>query len=367
MIHCKAMGIEYLADLESACGPDPGIVCDAVHGWTNSDNLARLAEWTIEKPATVLLILAVAWIASRVVRRAIDRFIARLIAEREDLVVDPTAVVSAPPMGPTEILAEKARRRFESLAVAKERSKQRATTLGAVLKSLATTTIWVMALLIALGEVGISLGPLIAGAGIAGIAIGFGAQSLVRDFLAGIFIVIEDQYGVGDVVDVGEGTGTIEAVTLRTTRLRDVTGVLWVVPNGEIRRVGNMSQMWARTVLDVGVSYDTDLELASTVIKQVADGMWQEQLDTATILEEPEVWGVQDLGDSAVTIRLAVKTEPSEQWAVARTLRRRIKDRFDAEGIEIPFPQTTVHLRHDSTGDSVSDGEGSASETDGSS
>ncbi|MCP3937072.1 MAG: mechanosensitive ion channel family protein [Actinomycetia bacterium] len=338
------MAPELLADLEDACGPDPGLVCDAFHGWTGSDNLARLAEWTIEKPATVLIVILIAWLLTRLVRRSIDRFINRLIAERTELGNGGATRDAEARYGPTELLAEKARRRLESMAVARERSAQRATTLGAVLKSVSSSIIWILAFLISLGEFGISLGPLVAGAGIAGIAIGFGAQSLVRDFLAGIFIVIEDQYGVGDVVDVGPATGTIEAVTLRTTRLRDVGGVLWVVPNGEITRVGNMSQVWARTILDIGVSYDTDLGRASAIMKEVADELWAEQIEAATVLEEPEVWGVQDLGDSAVSIRLAVKTDPSEQWAVGRLLRRRIKDRFDSEDIEIPFPQTTVHL-----------------------
>ena len=198
--------------------------------------------------------------------------------------------------------------------------------------------------MVALGELGLDLGPLIAGAGIVGLAIGFGAQSLVSDFIAGIFIIIEDQYGVGDIVDVGAASGTVEKVTLRTTTLRDIDGALWVVPNGEIRRVGNSSQLWARTVLDVDVAYDTDIDLAASVIKEVADGLWQEELESATIIEEPEIWGVQSFGADAISIRLAVKTEPNEQWATGRLIRARLKKAFDANGIEIPFPQRTVWI-----------------------
>jgi small conductance mechanosensitive channel len=189
---------------------------------------------------------------------------------------------------------------------------------------------------------GLNLGPFIAGAGIVGLAVGFGAQSLVADFIAGIFIIIEDQYGVGDFVDVGTASGTVEQVKFRTTVMRDVHGTVWVVPNSEIRRVGNSSQIWARTVLDVDVAYDTDIDLAASVIKSVADEVWNEGLESATILEEPEIWGVQNFGADAISIRLAVKTEPGEQWATGRVIRARLKKAFDVHGIEIPFPQRTV-------------------------
>jgi small-conductance mechanosensitive channel len=332
---------EILADINSACGVEPSLVCDLVHGWTDSDVAAKLAEWLVEKPLTVVIIMFFAWILTLIAKRAIERAIVRLIASREthDQVKITTRAL--------EFLPGRASAKLDELKVQNERANQRATTLGAVLKSMTAGVIWVMAALIALGEVGISLGPLIAGAGIAGIAIGFGAQSLVKDFLAGIFIVIEDQYGVGDIVDVGEAAGTIEQVTLRTTRLRDVEGALWVVPNGEIRRVGNKSQIWSRAILDIGVSYDTDLDQAAEILKQVADELWHEQREGETVLEEPAVWGVQELGDSAIVLRLAVKTDPAEQWATGRLLRLRIKKAFDLAGIEIPFPQRTVWVKND--------------------
>ena len=213
-----------------------------------------------------------------------------------------------------------------------------------MLKGITSGVIYLIAILVALGEFEINLGPLIAGAGIAGVAIGFGAQSLVRDFLSGIFMLTEDQFGVGDVVDVGEASGTVEAVSLRTTKLRDVEGVVWYVPNGEIRRVGNKSQLWARAIMDIEVAYDTDLDHAADIIKGVADRVWEEQHEEATVLEEPAIWGVQNFGADAIAIRLAVKTEPGEQWATARLLRGRIKTAFDEAGIDIPFPQRTVWL-----------------------
>ncbi len=229
--------------------------------------------------------------------------------------------------------------------VSRERAQQRTRTLGSVLRNTATIAIWVTAILIVLGEFSISLAPLIAGAGVVGVALGFGAQTIVRDVLAGIFILFEDQYGVGDVVDLGEAIGTVEEVTLRVTRLRDVEGTVWYVPNGEIRRAGNLSQYWARALLDIGIAYDSDIELASTVIKRVADEVWRESLPGATVLEEPELWGVEQLGPDAVVIRLVIKTKPGEQWAVSRLIRQRLKTAFDEAGVEIPFPQRTVWLR----------------------
>ena len=193
-----------------------------------------------------------------------------------------------------------------------------------------------------------SLAPLIAGAGVAGVALGFGAQTIVRDFLTGFFMLVEDQYGVGDVVDVGEITGTIEKVTLRTTVLRDVNANVWHVPNGEISRVGNMSQLWSRAVLDIEVAYDTDLRLAQGVIQRVADEVWRDpDFTEGDIIDPPEVWGIESLGADGVAIRLVVKTDPAEQWIVARELRLRIKEAFDAAGIEVPFPQRTIWLNQD--------------------
>jgi len=215
--------------------------------------------------------------------------------------------------------------------------------LATVLRSVASFVIWLTAAFMVLGELGIELGPLLAGAGIVGVAIGFGSQSLVRDFLSGIFILVEDQFGVGDTVDLGEAVGVVEVVSLRTTRLRSVDGTVWHVPNGEIRRVGNKSQHWSRALLDIQVAYDTNIEAARETIKAAADHVWQEQPET--ILEEPELWGVENLGAHGIDIRLVVKTQPSKQWEVSRLIRERIKLAFDETGIEIPFPQQTVWHR----------------------
>jgi small conductance mechanosensitive channel len=235
--------------------------------------------------------------------------------------------------------------KLASLRNRTDRARQRAKTLGMLFKSIASAAVGTVTLMMLLGEFDINLGPLLAGAGILGLGIGFGSQSLVRDLLSGIFMLIENQYGVGDWIDVGEADGEVESLGLRTTRLRDKYGTLWHIPNGEIRRVGNMTQSWSKIPMEIDVAYDTDLDLAMETMKTVADGVWDEQLEAATIVEEPVVSGIQNFGADGITIRLSVKTEPGEQWSTARVLRKRLKEAFDEAGIEIPFPQRTVWLR----------------------
>ena len=328
--------------IADACGAEPGLVCEWVFDATGNAVAARFAEWFVAKPAKVLFILILAYVVNRVVRRAIRRMTARMIAERERKAEERRQAEIED--GRFAGLRQRALQKAQFLAFQTERSKQRAEALGAVLRSVASIVVYSLAIIIALAEFGISLGPLIAGAGIVGVALGFGAQSLVKDFLSGIFMLLEDQYGVGDIIDVGDATGVVEEVNLRTTRLRDVNGTVWFVPNGEIRRVGNKSQQWARTVLDVEVAYDTDIARATEIIKRIADDVWRDELETATVLEEPEIWGVENLGASGIAIRVALKTEPGEQFATARELRRRIKAAFDEAGIEIPFPQRTIWM-----------------------
>ena len=329
------------AGLTAACGDSPGIVCRLVFDATGKETLARVVEWIVAKPLKVLLVLAVAWLLVALLRRGIRRLVESLVAQREEQAARRREEIAEAPPGHRVPAATRSRR----LAEQAERGRQRAQALGTVLRSLVSVVIWSLAALIVLGEFGVNLGPLIAGAGIAGIALGFGAQSLVRDFLSGVFMLAEDQYGVGDVVDLGDATGTVEEIRLRTTRLRDGEGTVWFVPNGEIRRVANKSQRWARAVLDFEVAYETDLDLAGRVIKDAADAIWQEQQAAATVLEEPEVLGIEALAGGAVILRVALKVDPGEQWAVARLARRRIKDALDAAGIEGPLPQQVVWVR----------------------
>ena len=311
------------------CGEDPGFFCREVFDATENRSLAEIADFMIGKPLTILAILAGAWIVNRLLKRSVKR---TLRAMHSGAVRERIGAV---------------RRRTPNALLETEvtslRAEQRITALTSVLRSVLTFVIFLIAGFLILGEIGLEIGPLLAGAGIIGVALGFGAQSLVKDFLSGLFILVEDQFGVGDIVDLDQQTsGTVEAVSLRTTRLRAVDGTVWYVPNGDISRVGNKSQHWSRALLDIDVAYETDIEHAKSVIQQVADGLWQERDD---IIEEPEVWGVETLGPNSVVIRLVVKTLPSDQYAVSRELRQRLKAAFDAEGIEIPYPQQTVWNR----------------------
>jgi small conductance mechanosensitive channel len=218
--------------------------------------------------------------------------------------------------------------------------------MGTLLKSIVSGIIAAIVVTMMLAEVGLNIGPIIASAGIVGVALGFGSQTLVKDFLSGIFMIFEDQYGVGDVVDMGDGlTGTVEAVSLRVTRMRDTNGTVWYVRNGELLRVGNMSQNWARTVLDVQVSAREDLNRVRGVLTDVIHDLWEDDDFDGVVIEEPEIWGIEAITPDAITLRVALKTAPMEQWRVARVLRARIKSRFDHEGIQAPYPTSYVMNR----------------------
>jgi small conductance mechanosensitive channel len=290
---------------------------------------SEFVEFLVDKPLKIVVILVLAFVANRVARQGMNRALRTL---QSGAVQERLGSLRA--ATPDALLATTE----HSL-----RAEQRIEALASVLRSLLTFVIYAVALFMILGEVGIELGPLLAGAGIIGVALGFGSQSLVKDFLSGVFILIEDQFGVGDIVSLdGETSGTVEAVSLRTTRLRSVDGTVWHVPNGEIRRVGNQSQHWSRALIDVEVAYDTDIEHAQAVIAAVAHEIAAGDKD---VLDEPEVWGVEALGANGVMIRLVVKTRPSQQYRVSRELRARLKVAFEREGIEIPFPQQTVWHR----------------------
>ncbi|MDE0170422.1 MAG: mechanosensitive ion channel family protein [bacterium] len=329
--------------LADACGADSGAVCRLIFDMTGNSSAARIAEFAA-RPIKALIILVVAWVVNRIVRRWVDHIVEGWL-ERRSEAEEQARRKSEEVSDRLDDLREAALRRARLLVDQQERSGQRTRTLGAVLRSIASFTIYGLAVMMALAEFDVNLGPLIAGAGLVGVAVGFGSQALVRDFLSGVFMLLEDQYGVGDVVDVGDTVGVVEEVKLRSTQVRDINGTLWHIPNGSIRRVANMSQDWGQTVLDVEVAYDTDIEAATAVIKEVADGLWREQMPNATIIQEPTIAGVQGFGESAITIRLTARTEPGEHWATARELRARLKVSLDEAGIDIPFPQRTVWLK----------------------
>lgn len=325
--------------LRSVCGDDPGTICRALLDATGNRTLAELGDWLVGPPLRILLILLVAVIVNRIARRAVKKFLRGMAS------------------GAVRERFGAVRRRAPSVLVETQemslRAEQRAKALSGVLRSIVSFVVFAIAGFMILDELGVNLAPLLAGAGVVGLAIGFGAQSLVRDFLSGMFILIEDQFGVGDVVDLDGTSGTVEAISLRTTQLRSVEGTVWHVPNGEIRLVGNMSKHWARAVLDVEVAYGTDIERARAVIKRVADEVWRERAD---VLEEPDVLGVEALGTSGLRLRALVKTTPSKQWEVSRELRERIAVAFEEEGIEIPTPAQVVLQRSDDDGGGTDDG-----------
>ena len=316
--------------LRSVCGEEPGTFCRLVLDWTGDRTAAELADNLLGKPLGMLLILIGALVVNKLVRRSMKGALRRLHTG-----------------GMQESLGALRRATPDALLETREhsmRTEQRVQALSSVLGSVASFAVFTIAGFLILGRLGVDLGPLLAGAGVIGVALGFGSQSLVKDFLSGIFILIEDQFGVGDIISLDETTeGTVEAVSLRTTRLRSVDGTVWHVPNGDINRVGNRSQRWSRALLDIEVAYTTDLDLATAVIDRVAQEVAQ---GNDKVLDPPEVWGVEALGPNSVVIRLVVKTTPAAQYVISRELLRKIKDAFDAEGIEIPFPQQTVWHRN---------------------
>jgi small conductance mechanosensitive channel len=294
--------------------------------WLGEDWQSQAITWLVTKPLGILLLVALGAAARWLVHRLITRLVHRaagglatpLLRRRHDR--DPDHDGEHPP------------------TVGSGRRIQRAETMGSLLKSVSSIVIWTIVAITAVAQLGYPIGPLVASAGVVGVALGFGAQSLVKDFLSGVFMIFEDQYGVGDVVDLGEAGGTVEAVGLRVTRLRDVEGTVWYIRNGEIVRVGNQSQNWARTVLDIPVALDQDLRRVQDVLRDVAHDLWDDEDFRGKIIEEPEVWGIQDLTPNWVSVRVTMKTAPLEQWAVAREMRQRIKLRFDYEGIELAPP-----------------------------
>lgn len=217
-------------------------------------------------------------------------------------------------------------------------------TLGPLLEGIAHVTILVLALMMALSELGVQIGPLLAGAGVVGIAIGFGAQTLVKDFLTGLFLVVEDIVSVGDIVRIGDSGGLVEEMTLRTIRLRDFDGTLHVFPYGEAQVVHNLTKTYSYSVFDLLISYGSSIDQALSLMREVGDDLRADPAFGDKILEPIEVVGVDNLADSGVMLKGRIKTRPLEQWNVGREYNRRIKHAFDDAGVEIPFPHMQVVL-----------------------
>jgi small conductance mechanosensitive channel len=310
------------AAVSTPCVNDASTLCFQVYKVTGNEWLAGSTNWLLTKPLKILMIIVIAFLVRLLIRRVINR------------------VTTLPKRGGKlpSLLRPLRERAPEVLGTAViERRRQRATTIGSVLKSMATFLVYGLAFILVLGELGINLGPIIASAGIIGVAIGFGAQNLVRDFLSGIFMMIEDQYGVGDVVDIGEATGTVEAVGLRITTLRDLKGTVWYVRNGEVLRVGNSSQGFAVAVVDVPLGYSADVERASSVLMVAASTATESEALKANILEPPEMLGVESVTAEGIQLRLTVKVRPGKQWAVQRALRGQLLAALEEAGFEPPL------------------------------
>jgi small conductance mechanosensitive channel len=296
----------------------------------NHEQWASLGNLLARKAGALVLLLVIGLVLQFVLHRLIDRLVGR----------------AAEGVLPDRLTNGKLGRSTSQPPAGSTRRVQRAKTMGSLLKSIVSGIIAAVILTMMLSEIGLDIGPILASAGIVGVALGFGSQTLVKDFLSGIFMIFEDQYGVGDVVDLGEGlSGTVEAVSLRVTRLRDTNGTVWYARNGELLRVGNMSQNWARTVLDVQVSAREELSRVRAVLTDVIHDLWQDEDFDKVIIEEPEIWGIEAMTPDAITLRVTLKTAPMEQWRVARVLRERIKARFDHEGIQAPYPTSYVMNR----------------------
>ncbi|XVS65758.1 mechanosensitive ion channel family protein [Actinosynnema sp. CA-299493] len=220
-------------------------------------------------------------------------------------------------------------------ALVSERREQRAKTIGSVLKSFVTIIVFGVAFIQVLTELGMNPAPILTSAGILGVAIGFGAQNLVKDFLSGMFMMLEDQYGVGDVVDLGPATGTVESVALRITTIRDTNGTVWYVRNGEILRVGNSSQGFAVAVVDLPLGYGANLASASEVLTKAVEEATVEELLAKDVIDKPQVLGVEKVTPEGITMRVTVKVRPGRQWAVQRALRAKLMPALDDAGISL--------------------------------
>jgi moderate conductance mechanosensitive channel len=367
------------ATLLGSCGSKPGVACRLIWDLSHDGRAATLTNEYLAGPLNlvlrvlfvVLLALFCQALAHRLINRLTERAAHSLLPQLRGGVafravpsraaarrlasgwlvrrrrvaaggepaadsVDVTATGHAVPRHQAAIAGAAAQ---AEAALVDERRKQRVRALGAILRSAASVTIFSIAGFVVLGDLDINLAPLLASAGVVGVAVGFGAQSLVRDYLAGIFMLVEDQYGVGDVITVGDATGTVENVTLRITRVRDVNGIVWHIRNGGIETVGNESQGWARAVIDFPVPFAADLATIRSLLAQTGETMWNDPAWRAVMLEPPEVWGAQEISGEEVTMRIVAKTAPLRQWEVEREMRARVKTALQEAGI---FPGATA-------------------------
>ncbi|OAN37685.1 mechanosensitive ion channel family protein [Mycolicibacterium iranicum] len=297
--------------------------------WTDTSR-----HWLIEVPIRIVAYIAVALVIRYIAHRMIDR--TTLARSRKERSVGEEGRPSRTPP-----IVRRLRDRVPSSSTSEQviaRRQQRAQTIGSVLKSTVSIVLLVWVVLAVLNVLGVNIAPFIASAGVVGLAIGFGAQNLVRDFVTGVFMLLEDQYGVGDTVDLGDAVGEVESVGLRITTVRDIDGTLWYVRNGEIARVGNMSQEYAVARIEVPVALTADVDRAEQVAIDAAEEAVADPALAGKVLGEPEMLGVQELSPDLIKLRMTVKVRPNAQWSVQRKLRRAILRAYDEHGIDLPYP-----------------------------
>jgi len=271
----------------------------------------KIVPWLLAHGIKIVLIAIGAYILKRVLARIIDKAV-RIAVIRDETMTE-------------------------------EAERQREDTLIRIFSGATSILILIMAFLMILKEAGLDIGPMLAGAGIAGLAIGFGGQYLIRDIIAGLFIILENQYRIGDVITINDKSGTVEDISLRKTTIRDISGTVHHIPHGEIKIVSNQSKDFARVNIDIGISYNSNLEKVIQVINRTGEELAKDPSFKDLIINPPKFLRVNEFGDSAIIIKILGDTKPLRQWEVAGELRKRLKIAFDREGIEIPFPQRVIH------------------------
>ncbi len=296
--------------LESACTSTPTWFCEGAWNLTHNRMIARAADWFVTRPLVAIIVVLVAWIVNRYLRRAVAAFVTRISTSKQLA---------------NEAMVRIGMDRPDSASVIGTRDQSRATTLAAVSRACVSWFVWTIAILIVLGVFNINLGPLLAGAGIAGIAVGFGAQSLVRDCIAGFVILMEDQCGVGEEVDIGEAVGTVETLTLRMMSVRGADGTLWNVPNGVIQRVGNRTRSWSQGHVDISVWYEGDIDDALAAVREGIAVAVEVPEVAEVLLQPPAVLGVESVDTNGTVLRVTVRTRPGKHWAAMREVRLAIR------------------------------------------
>ncbi|MEV1289699.1 mechanosensitive ion channel family protein [Micromonospora sp. NPDC049679] len=320
--------------------------CKATYEMTDSAWFAESSYYVLVKPLRIIMIVLIAMVARHLLNRTISRLVRTTSETSVPTILKPLRerIPTAPP---------------DPSGIYPERRRQRAEAIGSVLRSLVTAFVFSIAVLMVLKELGFDLAPLLASAGIAGVALGFGAQSLVKDLIAGLFMLLEDQYGVGDTVDLGEATGVVEAVGLRITSVRDGRGVLWYIRNGEIIRVGNKSQGWAMVVVDMPIGF-ARMNEATEVMRAAAARVAEDPELAPDFVDPPEVLGIEQITVDGAVIRTVAKTSAEGQLAISRALRRRLAEALEESGISARIAAARTFPRRAAPADEGETGQGGA-------